>query len=152
VSTKPCQDPFPNHTGLPSANDETLFFARSMTELAHILKQTSDEIYHIGSTSSRQDKSEAALRLDKKLVRWKEDISPVFDMENNSLTERESSTKRKVVLKLRKSRKAMLKIHIDRSRFLQCTDSDTSSIPSRRSVPRRVIFLHIKHTTLCRGR
>lgn len=118
LSTKTWQDPFPVQTGLPSTNDETLVFARCMTELAHILKQTSDEIYHIGSTNSRQDKSETALKLDKKLVRWKEDISPVFDMENTSLTERESLTKRKIVLKLRKSRSVMLDIHIDRSRLL----------------------------------
>jgi hypothetical protein len=83
-------------------NDNTLFFARANTELAHILKRTSEEIYHSGSTMAQTDKYQAALNLDERLLLWKSQLSPEFDFENASLTEPETVTKRKVVLKLRK--------------------------------------------------
>ncbi len=74
-----------------------------MTELAHILKRTLEENYQTASIVSRIDKSQAALNLDESLVRWKSLLSPVFDLDSTSLTEPESITKRKVVLKLRLS-------------------------------------------------
>jgi esterase/lipase superfamily enzyme len=83
-------------------NDNTLFFARANTELANILKQTSEEIYHSGSVVAQNDKYQAALKLDESLLLWKSQLSSAFDFENASLTEPETITKRKVVLKLRK--------------------------------------------------
>jgi hypothetical protein len=82
-------------------NNENTFFARSMTELAHILKRTSEEIYHTPSNVSGVDKSQAALNLDESLLHWKSQLSPMFPLDSTSLTEPESVTKRKVVLKLR---------------------------------------------------
>jgi len=41
-----------------------------MTELAHILKRTSEENYHTASTVSRIDKSQTALNLDESLVHY----------------------------------------------------------------------------------
>jgi hypothetical protein len=84
-----------------AGDDKDVFFARAMTELAHILKRTSEEIYHSASTASRIDMAQAALNLDESLVEWKSRLSPVFDVDSTSLTEPESITKRKVVLKLR---------------------------------------------------
>ena len=85
-----------------TADDENVFFARALTELAHILKRTSDEIYHTASAVSQSDKSRAALNLDQGLIQWKSQLSPTFDLDSTSLTEPESVTKRKVVLKLRR--------------------------------------------------
>ena len=89
----------PSEYALPRSEDT--FFARSMTELAHILKRASEEIYHTASTVSRVDKSQAALNLDDSIVHWKSQLSPMFPLDSTSLTEPESVTKRKVVLKLR---------------------------------------------------
>ena len=83
-------------------NDNTLFFARANTELAHILKRTSEEIYQSSSTMAQTDKYQRALNLDESLLLWKSQLWPSFDFENASLTEPETVTKRKVVLKLRK--------------------------------------------------
>jgi hypothetical protein len=72
-----------------------------MTELAYILKRTSEDIYHSQSSISQLDKSAAALRLDRDLLHWKAQLAPVFDLDDTPLTEPESVTKRKIVLKLR---------------------------------------------------
>jgi hypothetical protein len=87
-----------------ASNDNTLFFARANTELAYILKRTSEDIYHSGSTVAQTDKHQAALNLDEDLLVWKSQLLPEFDFDNASLTEPETVTKRKVVLKLRKLR------------------------------------------------
>ena len=72
-----------------------------MTELAYILKRTSEEIYHSPSAVSQINKSVAALNLDRDLLQWKAQLSPSFDLDDTPLTEPESITKRKIVLKLR---------------------------------------------------
>lgn len=92
-------DPLPSQYA--SGSDMNVFFARAMTELAYILKRTSEEIYHSPS-KSQLDRSQAALKLDEDLVVWKSLLSPVFDLDHTSLTEPETVTKRKIVLKLRK--------------------------------------------------
>lgn len=83
-------------------DDYVLFFARSMTELAHILKRASEDIYHDPTSKPIDQKSQNALALDKMLLTWKQQLAPIFDLESTSLTEKEPITKRKVVLKLRK--------------------------------------------------
>jgi hypothetical protein len=72
-----------------------------MTELAYILKRTSEEIYHSPPTVSQIDKSVAALNLDRDLLQWKAQLAPIFYLDDTPLTEPESVTKRKIVLKLR---------------------------------------------------
>ena len=72
-----------------------------MTELAYILKRTSEEIYHSPSAISQVDKSVAALNLDRDLLQWKAQLAPIFDLDDTPLTEPESVTKKKIVLKLR---------------------------------------------------
>jgi hypothetical protein len=93
---------FPNP--LPSeyatTTDENVFFTRAMNELAHILKRTSEAIYHSPSTISQLDKSAIALNLDGYLLHWKAQLAPIFDLDDTALTELESVTKRKIVLKL----------------------------------------------------
>jgi hypothetical protein len=49
-------------------SDNTLLFTRANTELANILKQTSEEIYHTGSTIAQINKYQAALKLDESLL------------------------------------------------------------------------------------
>jgi hypothetical protein len=43
----------------------------------------------------------AALNLDQDLLHWKAQLAPIFDLDDTPLTEPESVTKRKIVLKLR---------------------------------------------------
>lgn len=83
-------------------DDYVLFFARSMTELAQILKRTSEDIYHDPMSKPIDQKSQSALALDRMLFLWKQQLAPIFDLESASLTEKEPITKRKLVLKLRK--------------------------------------------------
>ena len=74
-----------------------------MTELAHLLQRTSQEIPRSTPKISQQEKSRLALCLDDRLEAWKTEMGSMFDLEGTSLTEREYVTKRKVVLKLRKT-------------------------------------------------
>jgi hypothetical protein len=87
--------------GFDVEDTQVLFFRRSMTELAYILKQVSEDIYHRPSKIDLKEKCKAALKLDEALLHWKSQLSPIFDLDSTPLTERESTTKRKVVLKLR---------------------------------------------------
>ncbi len=91
-------EPMPK--GFGRDDDHNLFFARAMTELAYILKCTLEEIYH-DSSKSLEQKSRDALALDDKLLNWRRQLAPMYDLDKTSLTEKESTTKRKVVLKLR---------------------------------------------------
>ncbi|KAJ9614973.1 hypothetical protein H2200_001047 [Cladophialophora chaetospira] len=95
-------DPIPKEVA--PAKDDNLFFARSNTELARLLRQISEAIYHTASPADDRlhvNRHQAALNLDAKLVQWKKDLKPVFDLSDASLTERESVTKRKIILQLR---------------------------------------------------
>jgi hypothetical protein len=83
-----------------TGSDQNVFFARAMTELAFILKRTSEEIYH-SQNRSQVEMAQTALKLDEDLALWKSQLSLVFDLDNTSLTEPETVTKRKIVLKLR---------------------------------------------------
>jgi hypothetical protein len=86
--------------GFDVEDTEVLFFRRAMIELAYILKQVSEEIYHKRKIDLKE-KCDAALKLDEALLHWKSQLSPIFDLDSTPLTEGESTTKRKVVLKLR---------------------------------------------------
>lgn len=92
-------DPLPSQYA--TTTDKNVFFARAQTELAYILKRTSEGIYHSPSAISQLDKSVAALNLDRDLLHWKTQLAPIFDLDDTPLTEPESVTKRKIVLKLR---------------------------------------------------
>jgi hypothetical protein len=92
-------EPMPKNFG--RNDDHILFYARSMTELAHILKRTSEEVYHNPTSKSLDQRSRTALALDKILITWKQQLAPMFDLETASLIEKEPMTKRKVVMKLR---------------------------------------------------
>ena len=95
-------DPVPQE--IASAEDENVFFARSNTELARILRQISEAIYSTASSAEDRphvNRLQAALKLDAKAVQWREELKPVFDLSDVSLTEREAVTKRKIVLQLR---------------------------------------------------
>ena len=74
-----------------------------MTELGFILKKTTQQIYCPTTTVSLEERSKIALELDEELVKWKSQLYPVIDLEGTSLTEREALTKKKMIIKLRKS-------------------------------------------------
>ncbi len=96
-------DPFPEHVG--SEKDETLFFGRSLTELARILQQIYDDLYDVRynpGPSSVATRHQASLELDKRLLGWRDNLKPMFDLDGASLIEPESVTKRKMILRLRK--------------------------------------------------
>ena len=97
-------DPIPRLIG--TEKDENVFFARSNTELARVLRQISEVIYHTGSDVEDKpqiNRRQAALDLDARLLRWKTNLKPAFDLNDASLVEKESVTKRKIVLQLRKN-------------------------------------------------
>ena len=93
--------PHPLPPGYATWGDENVFFNRAMNELAFILKRTSEGIYHSPWTISQLDKLVTALSLDRDLLEWKGQLVPIFDLDDTPLTEPESVTKRKIVLKLR---------------------------------------------------
>lgn len=99
-------EPMPK--GFGRDDDDLLFYARSMTELAYILKRTSEDIYHNPTAKSLDLRSRSALVLDKLLISWKQQLAPRFDLDTTTLTEKESMTKRKVVLKLREGNRSGL--------------------------------------------
>lgn len=97
-----------------SDRDENLFFARCNTELARILKQISESIYHTGSITNKPnqpaDRLKAASDLNDRLMLWKASLKPTFDLDLDSLTESEIVTKRKIILQLRLS-SALIGLH-----------------------------------------
>jgi hypothetical protein len=134
-----------------AVNDNTLFFARANTELAYILKRTSEEIYHSGSTKVQTGKYQAALNIDESLLLWKSQISPEFDFNNVSLTEPETVTKRKIVLKLRKLHQPYrYSTTHEMTRILQCPNSHPSSFPCSCRLPRLFIHFCFQHQALPR--
>ena len=96
-------DPFPRDMG--SETDENLFFSRCNTELAQILKDVSQQVYHTGSAASvqteHQNRYQKALDLDARLMSWRANLRPVFDLDSEPLTESEIVTKRKIIFQLR---------------------------------------------------
>ena len=85
---------------------ESLFFARSNTELARIMRQISETIYHTGSGAEARPQNsrfQAASYLDIKLLQWRQSLNSVLDLSDSSLIEKEDATKRKIILQLRES-------------------------------------------------
>ena len=96
-------DPIPQYVATETT-DETIFFARSNTELARILRKISEAVYHTGSNVEDKpqiNRHQAALDLDSLLLGWRSSLAPVFDLDVASLTEKETVTKRKLILQLR---------------------------------------------------
>ena len=126
-----------------AVNDNALFFARANTELAGILKRISEEIYHNGSTPAQIDKCQAALNLDESLLLWKSQVSSTFDFGNTSLTEPETVTKRKIVLKLRGSHSYRNNYPANDTgiRVLQCQNSHPSAVSRSCRIPRQLILI-----------
>jgi hypothetical protein len=73
-----------------------------MISLADILRQASEDIYHSHNNTDLEEKITAAIKLDESLLHWKSQVSPIFELDSTPLTEKESTTKRKLVMKLRK--------------------------------------------------
>lgn len=71
-----------------------------MTELAQILRRISEGIYHPRVNSDDEDTVLAAMQLDTDLDRLQNDVTAVFNLNGVSLLESETTTKRKVLLKL----------------------------------------------------
>jgi hypothetical protein len=128
-------DPVPKYISSDELSDK-VFFARSNTELARILRQVSETIYQLGSDvvdRSHVDRYQAALDLDAKLLHWREDLKPVYDLEDASLVEKETVTKRKIILQLRKSALRLRPrphLLINYCRFPQREDHDSQAISS----------------------
>lgn len=74
-----------------------------MTNLATIMHRASNTLYPIIFKRSQEPKLDAAMALDAQLIKWKRVVSSMFDLDQSSLKEQESTTKRKIMLKLRKS-------------------------------------------------
>ncbi|KAH8817495.1 hypothetical protein F5884DRAFT_830552 [Xylogone sp. PMI_703] len=94
---------FPDPVTPELADDDAQgqYFRRAMISLAEILRQASEEIYHSPSNADPERKIMAAVKLDESLLRWKSQVSPIFELDSTPLTEKESTTKRKLVIKLR---------------------------------------------------
>ncbi|KIX99075.1 uncharacterized protein Z520_05536 [Fonsecaea multimorphosa CBS 102226] len=77
------------------------FWARSMVELARIIRIICHNIYHPTTSLSPRHKFEFAQKLEAALLQWKAKILPIFDLGKTTLMESESTTKRKLIAKLR---------------------------------------------------
>ena len=135
-------DPIPQSIA-PDERDENVFFARSNTELARILKQISEVIYHTGSEVEQRpqvNRHQAALDLDNQLLKWKSNLRPVFDLNGTSLTEKETITKRKIILRLRTYNTKFSKVGywLTRDhRVSQCPNHDPPTVHIGSSVSRQ---------------
>ena len=88
---------------LQGYEDQAINFTRAMTELAQILRRISEGIYHPHAASDKEKKILTAMHLDADLDQLQNDVVLAFNLNDISLTESETTTKRKVILKLRKS-------------------------------------------------
>ncbi|KAG8664265.1 uncharacterized protein FPOAC1_013972 [Fusarium poae] len=85
--------------------DEYRFFGRCNTELARILKRILECVYHTGpfadAGQQRPNRHQIALELDVELTQWRTNLKPAYDLDVEPLTEPETVTKRKIILRLR---------------------------------------------------
>ena len=87
---------------LQGYEEQAINFTRAMTELAQILRRTSEGIYHPHAASDKERKTLTAMHLDADLDQLQNDVVLAFNLNDVSLTESETTTKRKVILKLRR--------------------------------------------------
>ncbi|GAM88185.1 hypothetical protein ANO11243_062160 [Dothideomycetidae sp. 11243] len=75
-------------------------FMVACVSLANVLKAASEELYN-NDTLTLGEQADAAARLNELLDKWKDDLPPIFQFDKTSLTEPDTISKQKVVLKLR---------------------------------------------------